>query len=42
MQYSDIACVSQKQVIDWYLNVKDNIKMEEIFKNKENKELFEK
>lgn len=40
--YSDITYVSQKQVIDWYLNVKDNIKMEEIFKDKENKELFEK
>ena len=40
--YKDIAYVSQKQVIDWYLNVEDNIRMEEIFSNTKDEELFNK
>lgn len=40
-KYNDIAYVSQKQVIDWYLNVKDNIRMEEIFNDTKNEKLFD-
>lgn len=38
--YKDIAYVSQKQVIDWYLNVEDNIRMEEIFSDTKDEKLF--
>lgn len=41
-KYNDIAYVSQKQVIDWYLDVENNIKMEEIFTGRKNNELFNK
>lgn len=38
--YNQIAYVSQKQVIDWYLSVRDNIRMEEIFLDKKDENLF--
>lgn len=39
-KYNQIAYVSQKQVIDWYLSVRDNIRMEEIFLDKKDENLF--
>lgn len=39
-RYNQISYVSQKQVIDWYLNVRDNIRMEEIFVDKKDEKLF--
>lgn len=37
-KYNDIGYVSQLQVMDWYLNVEDNIYMEQIILDRYNKE----
>lgn len=41
-KYNEIGFISQKQVIDWYLNVESNIRMEEIFLQKRDDELYNK
>lgn len=41
-KYNEIGFISQKQVIDWYLNVESNIRMEEIFLQKKDDELYNK
>lgn len=41
-KYNEIGFISQKQVIDWYLNVESNIRMEEIFLQKNDDELYNK
>ncbi|WP_068268946.1 ABC transporter ATP-binding protein [Caviibacter abscessus] len=41
-KYNEIGFISQKQVIDWYLNVESNIRMEEIFLPKRDDNLFNK
>lgn len=41
-KYNEIGFISQKQIIDWYLNVESNIRMEEIFLQKKDDELYNK